>query len=216
MKHADARAIVLEAWGGLPNAPTPTAPAVQAVQAIALGESGYGEGWKATSAMHGSKNWGAVQCCRPLADGTCPEGSAPHGDRGPTGAYVACFKLYPTHVAGARDLLRELFRRSAVRAALDGGDATRIAGAMYDSRYFTATKEEVGGSPSATRANAVARYGSAIEHNAAIIAKSLGEPVYVKRPGAVGVVVAACGVFAVGGAAWLAWRHRADLRRAVS
>lgn len=140
----------------------PTLGEVQAVQAIARFEGGYGENWK--GAGFGSHNWGAVQCRRaaPCPEGCFQQGDSDHAGRG----YQACFRRYESAVAGAADFLMEIYRRAGVPEALRTGDARAIAHKMRAALYFTAPVED---------------YATAMEKNARDIAKILDEPHVVYR-----------------------------------
>ncbi len=142
----------------------PSLPELQAAQAIGRFEGGYGKGWGQAGA--GSHNWGAVQCGH-LAP--CGAGCFEYGDSHADGTgYRGCFKRYDSGVAGAADLLHELYRRDGVPDALRAGDASRIASAMRKSGYFEARAD---------------RYAKAIELHASALSVSLGEPHVVVRGG---------------------------------
>jgi hypothetical protein len=163
MNDAAARAVILRAWTrtGGPSSPA----ALQTVQAIARFESGYGA--PADPKWGGSHNWGATQAPHVAP---CGPGEFEYTDTNADGTpYQACFVKYATDEDGAAALIRELVRRPAVRAALDSGNATRIAGAMHDTHYFVA---------------APAGYAAGIARVAASISKALAEPLYLTPNGA--------------------------------
>ena len=158
MSDAEARQVILAAFAQ--RGITPNLAATQAVQAIGRFEGAYG------SAFGGWKNWGAVQCrASPPCPPNCVELTDTHADGTP---YRWCYRVYPSHVDGAADLIRELYRRDGVPQALAAGDADRIANRMRAAGYFEAPES---------------RYAKAIENNARDIAASLGEPRLVRRGG---------------------------------
>lgn len=128
MSHAAAHAVLLA------TRPPEAGPrAVRLVQAVALHETGYGQGWaRSCPGLVGGHNWGAIQgqpgavCGDTHADGT---------------RYQASYKRYPSDEAGAADLWRELWRRPGVRRVLldDSLDVEGLAAAMHASRYMEAS-----------------------------------------------------------------------------
>src|SRR5262249_15080252 len=153
----------------------PTAIEIQAIQAIALHETGYGR----LGAFPGSHNWGSVQIPGTWGATECPEGGLLWKDSHPKpdGTDVVqsvCFRAYSDDVAGAVDLVRNVTKaRPKTLAALATGDADQIAGAMYAEHYY----EGHGKTP----AERVAGYAKALARRAAEIAPSLGEPLAVLR-----------------------------------
>lgn len=178
MTDAQAREVLPAAFE-VRGLPPPNASAVQAVQAIARFEGGYGHAW-------GARNWGAVQC---KERAPCPPHCVEVTDSDAAGVpYQACMRIYPTHVDGAADLVRQLYRREGVPEALAAGVATRIAERMRATAYFEAPAH---------------KYARAIADNAASIAKSIGEPlaVHLHAPGPAGSGLAALLVLGVVGGA---------------
>lgn len=160
MADAEAREVLRRAFA-LRGMESPTLAELQATQAIGRFEGNYGSG---IAGAYG--NWGAVQCG---TKAPCPPGCVEHVDHDAQGkAYRGCFRVYPSHEAGAADFLRELYRRAGVPDALKAGDATAIAEAMRATGYFEAK---------------ASTYALAIEKNAAHVAKALGEPLRVRRGG---------------------------------
>ncbi len=154
-----ARSILNTVWRDF-GAPAPGE--LQAVQAIARHESGpgYGDG------MQNANNWGSIHC---TTGPPCGDACVEHTDTDASGTtYTTCFRKYATPEEGARDLLRELLRRSPVRQVLASGNATAIASAMRSTGYFEAPTEV---------------YSAAIARNAKAIAASLGEPLIVSLAG---------------------------------
>ena len=181
----DARAAyetLRQAWLGVVGQ-APTLCELQGVLAIALHETGWGE----YKPFGGSHNYGAVQCCPPGDDGSCPAGSFLASDTNPNKSsrrYAVCFKSYPTELDGARDLVRQLTapRRPETAAALTTGDAAQIADAMYRERYYQGFDD--GKSSMETRiAQRKRGYARAIDRNAADVAKRLGQPQCVSLKG---------------------------------
>lgn len=172
-------------------------PTLQAVQAIALHESGYGYALKTPEGAP-SYNWGSIQCgagwkavdC--LTPQTCPAGCFAHQDTNAKGVcYVACFRQYPDPVSGAKDFLRVLCgvpSRARVRACIGYGNSTVIAREMRASGYFEAS---------------VKSYAAGIGNRAKQIATALGEPVYVEPTN---VLAAAVGLGLVAGLSFLGYR----------
>ena len=82
------------------RAPTPAER--QIVMAVSDLESNYGKGWKEGQGS-GSHNWGAVQTKN-------KENSFIHQDSSAQGKYKTNFKAYPDDIAGAADVVRNLFK----------------------------------------------------------------------------------------------------------
>lgn len=155
--------------------PTPTE--LQAASAISRHETGF----STYKPFGGHNNFGAVQCCKPNADGECPPGSFLHKDSYPTDkgtsvSYAICFKSYPDAVTGASDFVRNITtRRPRTMAALATGDAWQIAAAMYDERYYQGF--------GATREKRIEGYQKAIIANGEKNARELGEPLLLTLGG---------------------------------
>lgn len=162
MPDTEARAILEEAFAS--RGQTPTLAELQAAQAVARFEGGYGGGWKDDGI--GSHNWGAIQCGHTAP---CEPGCFEYGDSHADGSgYRGCFRIYDSDVAGAAALLHELYRRADVPEAMVAGDATRVAEAMRATGYFEAPASS---------------YAAAVEAHAGAIAEALGEPHLVVRGG---------------------------------
>lgn len=118
----------------------PTLAEVQFVQAIALLESGYGQGWKNDGV--GSWNMGAVQAGRPPCN---PETSFSYTDTHPNSdgtstPYTICFRKYPGPVEGMADVARILYKQMSIIPSSIRAVSTQ----MYEKHYyegFGATKE---------------------------------------------------------------------------
>ena len=154
--------------------------AIRAIQCVGKHEGSYGRA-TVPAAWIGSNNWGAIACCKPGADGTCPPGSFLTKDSYPTSSgtnvpYAVCMKSYPTPEAGARDLVRHLTKvRPMTGKALETGDADAIADAMYREHYF--------GGFGATAEQRKERYAKKLAEMDAAITKATGEGPYVTRKG---------------------------------
>lgn len=113
---------------------------VQFVQAVALIESGYGQGWKGDGV--GSNNMGAVQAGRPPCNPNTSfqyQDSHPNSD-GSSTPYTICFKKYDTPTDGMADVARILYKQMGVKPTSIRAVATQ----MYEHHYyegFGATKE---------------------------------------------------------------------------
>ncbi len=132
MSHADARKVVLEAWGQLYPKITPSLGTLQLIQGTGLGEGEYGAAW------NNANNWGAVQpgAIKPTdpPGTTCPPGTTPGKDSTPLGGvYTACLKVYPTPLDGCVDMIRYMVKLSNKDGfpALLAGDNEALARAMY-------------------------------------------------------------------------------------
>lgn len=158
MNDAQARAVILRAWARTGGPRTLTE--LQTVQAIARYESGasYGNG--------SSHNWGSIQTTHAPPCGPNEIELTDHRADGTP--YQACFRKYDTDEDGAAALIYELTRRPAVAAALDSGNATRVANAMHDTKYFEANP---------------AGYAKGIANVAKSIAATLREPQYLSLTG---------------------------------
>lgn len=177
MSHQDARDVLYEAYA-VREQPIETLAEVQCVQAISLLECQYG------NAFGGSNNWGCIQCGQKPP---CPPSCVEHGDSHADGSkYQACFRVYPTPLAGALDLLHELYRRPGVPEALRSGDTLAVAEAMRASGYFEAPAK---------------KYALGIETRAKEIAGALHEPWNVQVPsrrwGVAALIAAGAGAVAV-------------------
>jgi hypothetical protein len=176
--HAGARRVLYEAWTRVLSR-APTASEVQAVQAIALHETGYGH----LGFFPDSHNWGAVQCPGTWGATECPPGCVMGKDSMPPPAgnidavtKPVCFRSYTDDVAGAVDLVRNLTTaRPRTKKALGTGDADQIAAAMFAERYYTGVSK--------IAAVNVATYAAGIARRAAEIAKAFHENVRVTRGG---------------------------------
>lgn len=168
--YAGGRQVLYEAFSRVMGRP-PTPAELQAVQAIALHETGMGQ----IGQFIGSHNWGAVQCPGTWGASECPPGCTMGRDSSPTTTSKAvCFRSYGDDVAGAVDLVRNLtVARPRTLRVLGTGDADAIAGAMYAERYYTGT--------SSNPAQNVALYAGGIARRAAEVSHALREPLRVQR-----------------------------------
>jgi hypothetical protein len=129
-RHHWARAIILAGFRQSMGRAA-TLREAQFAQAVALGESSYGRGWK--DAGVGSFNWGAVQAGRPPCD---PARSFPYGDTHEAGQpYAACFRKYASDVDGAADFIRIMMKPNVLSAA-NGGSIEGVSSGMRANHYF--------------------------------------------------------------------------------
>ena len=161
ISHLDARRIIAQAFAAR-GISAPSAAELQGAQAIALYETVYSRWTGASVAPH---NWGGIMCVTPPQESGCKPGCLPWGDTDGSGhAVAACFRIYSSDVEGAADMIRELYRRDGVPAALATGNAARVAERMSASGYM---------------ARNPADYARGIAARAATIAAALSEPVVV-------------------------------------
>lgn len=158
--HAQARKTLVTAWAEEHPSPKPSVWELQGVQAVALGESHYGD------AYGDCRNWGSVHGGKPDEQGECPPGTLKWVDKDANGnPYETCMKCYADDVAAARHVVRLLTtKRPQTWAALRAGKSLHdVAAAMRREAYFEAPVEV---------------YAKLLERCAASIAKSLGEPLF--------------------------------------
>lgn len=180
-EHKWARNILKAAFEKVMNR-EPTLTELQLAQAVALGESHYGLGWKGQGA--GSNNWGAIQCVdcpnkgKPIAPGQCPPGSFYQQDSIPTTSgknkiFHWCYKSYPTPEAGAADLIKTIFttnwknRGGLTLGAAENKSITDFSTAMYDSNYY--------GGFGKTREDRIGSHVKMMNKNLNIISEALDE-----------------------------------------
>lgn len=181
--HARGRAILAAAWLARFGTPATTRE-LQALAAVSLGESPYGQGtFKQldhatgdTIAEHrGTNNWGAIQCgSRPPCPAECFTATDTHPGLSGATYYDACFRRWPTPELGAIAYLETLLvkhDRAPVKRAVSRGSAHAIASAMHASRYYE------GASPIPSRA--IATYAASIERHGKNVAAFFGEPYYL-------------------------------------
>lgn len=117
----------------------PTTHEAQVSQGIGYLESRYGEAWQ--NAGKGSRNWGAVQKCKPPcpADSFLYTDSNPNSD-GTSTTYSICFKKYERDADATADLIRiALGTAENPKDALEParrGDIYGVSAAMYKQRYY--------------------------------------------------------------------------------
>jgi len=166
------------------RAPTPAER--QIVMAVSDLESNYGKGWKEGQGS-GSHNWGAVQTKN-------KENSFIHQDSSAQGKYKTNFKAYPDDIAGAADVVRNLFkangkqrmpdpnnanramgasingpgRSELIKAATQAGDTNAFSRAMWYTSYFEGTATDF--------AERIRVHANAIQNAVNSIASALGEP----------------------------------------
>ena len=174
--------ILSEAWIKIfGSAPNPIE--LQAVQAVARGESSYG--WPSETkfpSWQGHHNWGACHCMMRvdgklkycMQDGVCVKGFMGtdrfNGVKTPT-----CFASFPTNADGATFFLTTLLvRRPNVKAVIGTGNAYRIALEMRKTSYFMFMDTRKMNSSDALRQmeSEAVTYGKMIMSNATRVAKS--------------------------------------------
>ncbi len=165
----------------------PTPAERQIVMAVSDLESNYGKGWKEGTGK-GSHNWGAVQ----TANKKDPQFS--HQDSSAKGKYITGFKAYPDDIAGAADVVRNLFkangkqrkpdpnnayratgatingpgRSELIREAIQSGDTNAFSRAMWYTSYFEGTAPVF--------AERIKVHANAIQRKIDSISSALGEP----------------------------------------
>jgi hypothetical protein len=126
--------------------------ALDNIQSVARGETGYGAKWAGSKPPAslpipdggvGSFNWGAVKRMdiKATVDNngkfTCGNTAFPAFDEDPITPH--CFRLYPNHDEGAAGMIRVLWGMKHVRALLASGGGTPgdMAHAMRQDGYYT-------------------------------------------------------------------------------
>ena len=151
LSHLEAREVLGRAFAA--RGIRPLKRELQAVQAIAHLESSYGAK---------ANNWGSIQSS---SQPPCPDNTIELTDTHEDGTpYQWCYRAYSTPQAGAEDLVRELYRRKGVPAALKSGSGLEVAKAMRATGYFEAP---------------AGLYGKGITDRARIISQALGEPFFL-------------------------------------
>lgn len=125
--RSDARAIISRQFYRLTHR-WPNSHELELIQLTAWVETQYGMGWGVgNGAGAGSNNWGAITApCGPMAFR-----SLDHDHNGNT--IQACFAIYPTPTAGARELVKWFLRRPEILAAESLEEAVAL---MYDAGFF--------------------------------------------------------------------------------
>jgi len=168
--HADARAVIRAALRAPQVAALLQGQAAdpvleQAFQAQGWLESGYGSG-------RARNNWGSVQAGH---GPPCQPGSVELTDHHKDGSpYQWCYRAYDTPTVGAADMMRQVLRRPWMEALMRSGDATAIEGGLrhvHRAPFLGAYLE------------GPHNYALGLEKRAAVIAETIGEPVYVVRGG---------------------------------
>lgn len=126
--------------------------ALDNIQSVARGETGYGAKWRKSKAPAslpvpdggvGSFNWGAIKRTdlKATVDNngkfTCGNTAFPAFDEDPVTPH--CFRIYANHDEGAAGIIRVLWGMKHVRALLAGGGGTPgdMAHAMRQDGYYT-------------------------------------------------------------------------------
>jgi hypothetical protein len=125
MDHASARELIREGARRALHR-EPTEGEVEAAQAVALSETGYGSRW--SGAGVGSNNWGAILASSPGED------QFSYRDENESGPYVAGFRRYPSDAEGAAAVAREVLAsrwRPGVVAAIATGSIPAFSHALF-------------------------------------------------------------------------------------
>ncbi len=178
----------------------PTHAELEAVMAVGRHETIFGTAKFRGGLGPGMYNHGAVQCCKPSADGECPPGSFLSQDTTPSAnggdvVYSVCFKRYAGDVDGAADLVRIVGKKPLALLKASGGSLAGFATGMYLQGYFESTnaassviaKNQAtiqaiqkmgvtasGNLSSDTKAGRVLVYALGLDRNAATNAKEMG------------------------------------------
>lgn len=177
---------------------------LEAVMAVGRHEGGFGTYKYPGGTGLGCNNHGAVQCCKPDADGKCPPGSFLASDTTPTASgsvpYAICFKCYATPEDGAADVIKKVGKRPLELLNKTGGSLAGFSVGMYHNNYFEgfnapqSTLDKYGpivgfierylasnkvakkGATSAQMAGRVLNYAIGLDRNAEAIAKGSDRP----------------------------------------
>lgn len=134
MNAAEAAPIMARAFASVVHR-APTRRELDGLLALARLETHFGGAWT-TEQGRAAHNWGAVQAGAAV-DNVCPVGSFAATDTHPTsGAYLACFRAYPSNVAGAADVVRIVMRDAASRRELARGNSQAFAAAQHAAGYY--------------------------------------------------------------------------------
>lgn len=152
----------------------PTYNEVLFVQAVALAESTYGQGWVGPGVR--SNNMGAVQAkplnppCMPGKQIECdPATSFVNGDSRPNSdgtstGYECCYRKYPTPIDGMQDVARIMY----VRMKIDPTSIEAVSTQMYDAHYYEGR--------GATREDRIAWHVKALTRHLKTLTTALDEP----------------------------------------
>ncbi len=177
ISHRDARILLCEGYRKC-FGHEPARAVAQLVQAVAILETNYGQGWGhgLSTAGSGSNNWGAITAGREWTGDTFEHKDSRPKDDGTNEWYVTKFRVYPTPADGAKDLIRIVFlaepkgyrpRHATVLPAALGGDPHAFSAAMYDTGYYRGFGK--------TRDERIAGHHKAVTNAIARVCKSLGE-----------------------------------------
>ncbi len=123
---------------------TPTNAQLEAVMAVGRHETVFGQAKFRGGVGPGMHNHGAVQCCKPNANGECPANAflssdtTPNPNGGDT-VYSVCFKRYASDVDGAADLIRIIGKRPLTLLKAGTSSLAAFAAGMYMQGYFEST-----------------------------------------------------------------------------
>jgi hypothetical protein len=178
MTHAEARAIVTQAWRRI-HGTDPSDLQASYTQAIAWLENQYGRaGQFANLAANGQFNWGSLH-----ARGTppnCPAGSAAGVDVRPV-----CFQVFPTDLDAATAFVRVLTKQQWPTVSAMQGTPEDVATAMrVPPAYFE-------GDAKLSEAGKISSYANLIRRGLADVAKGAPVPPIPSRSAASSLVVLA-------------------------
>ena len=133
VSHVDAAPIVVEAWRRV-HGRAPTRDELVMMMAVASLESNYGRasGQHATWASQGLYTWANAEIHR-KPEAQCPAGVGPRGERwvpGSDAGNARCFRVWPSDVAAAIDLVELLTKRHWPVVAAMGQGPEAVAQAM--------------------------------------------------------------------------------------
>lgn len=168
ISHRDARIMVCEGFRRLYGS-EPTRPVAQLVQAVAILETNYGEGWsKKIPGAYGSFNMGAITAGREWTGETFSHRDSYPDSTGKNIWYETKFRRYPTPQDGMTDLVKVVYlKRPSVLAAAKAGDSHGFSAAMYDTTYYKGFGK--------TREERIANHHRAVTGAIARMCKALGE-----------------------------------------
>jgi len=165
-RHEEARTILLDAFGRVFGR-SPSLAEIQAVQAVALLETGYGRGWKGTG--RGSNNWGAITTTRPDSLSFEHRDSRRDAGTGEIVEYVTWFRGYPSPVDGAADLVSVMYvRRPSVLEAAKAADLYGVSRELRETSYYLGTAP--------TREGQIGSHFDRMQESVEAISAGLGEP----------------------------------------
>ncbi len=137
------RSVYIDAFKKVHNR-SPSNEELEAVMAVGRHETIFATAKFRGGVGPGMHNHGAVQCCKPDANGECPSNAFLSQDTTPQAGggdvvYSVCFKRYDTDVDGAADLIRIVGNKPLALLKATGGSLSGFAAGMYLQGYFEST-----------------------------------------------------------------------------